>query len=46
MKVILKFIRPECNQVFNVANNKASKYITRIKLEWSHLAGNKYKHTF
>ena len=35
-KVILKFIRPEPNQVFNGGNSEGLKFLTRISLGLSH----------
>ena len=32
-KVILKFIRPETNQVFNVDSSEGLKFLTRIRLD-------------
>ena len=35
-KLLLKFIRPEPNQVFNGGNNERLKFLTRIRLGLSH----------
>ena len=45
-RVILKFIRPEPNQVFNVESSEVLKFLTRIRLELSHLADHKFRHNF
>ena len=45
-KVILKFIRNEPNQVFNVDSSEGLKFLTRIRLGLSHLLGHKFSHTF
>ena len=42
-KVILKFIRPEPNQVFNVDSSEGLKFLTRIRLGLSHLADHKFR---
>ena len=43
-RVILKLIRPEANQVFNVESSEGLKFLTRIKLGLSHLADHKFRH--
>ena len=45
-KVILKFIRPEPNQVFNVDSSEGLKFLTRIRLGLSHLVDHKFRHNF
>ena len=45
-KVILKFIRPEPNQVFNIDNSEGFKILIRIKLGLCHLADHKFRHNF
>ena len=45
-KVILKIIRPEPNQVFNVDSTKELKFLTRTILRLSHLADHKFRHKF
>ena len=45
-KVILKIIRPEPNQVFNVDSSEELKFLTRTKLGLSHLADQKFRHKF
>ena len=44
--VILKFIRPEPSQVFNVESSEGLKFLTRIRLGLSHLADHEFKHNF
>ena len=43
-RVILKFIRPEPNQVFNVESYEGLKFLTRIRLGLSHLVDDKFRH--
>ena len=45
-RVILKFTRPEPNQVFNVDSSEGLKFLTRIRLGLSHLADHKFRHNF
>ena len=45
-RVILKFIRPEPNQVFNVDGSEGLKFLTRIRLGLNHLADHKFRHNF
>ena len=45
-RVILKFNRPEPNQVFNVGSSEWLKFLTRIGLGLSHLADHKFRHNF
>ena len=45
-KVILKFIRPEPNQVFNVDSSEGLELLTRPRLGLSHLADHKFSHNF
>ena len=45
-KVILKFIRPEPNQVFNVDISEGLKFLTRISIGLSRLADYKFRHNF
>ena len=45
-RVILKFTRPEPNQVFNVDSSEGLKFLTRIRLGLSHLAYHKFRHNF
>ena len=42
-RVILKFTRPEPNQVFNVDSSEGLKFLTRIRLGLSHLADHKFR---
>ena len=43
---ILKFIRPNPNNIFNCHNPKAIKYLSSIRLGLSHLREHKFKHGF
>ena len=45
-KVILKFIRSETNQVFNVDSSEGLKFLTRIKSGLSYLADHKFRRNF
>ena len=45
-RAILKFIRPEPNQVFNVDISEGLKFLTRIRLGLRHLADHKIRHNF
>ena len=44
--VILKFIRSEPNQMFNVEVGEGLKFLTRIRLGLSHMADHKLSHNF
>ena len=44
-RVILKFTRPELDQMFNVNSSEGLKF-TRIRLGLSHLADHKFRHNF
>ena len=44
--VILKFTRPEPNQLFNVDSNEGIKFFTRIRLRLSQLVDHKFRHNF
>ena len=45
-KVILKLIRPEPGQVFNVDSSEGLKFLTRVILRLSHLDDHKFRHNF
>ena len=45
-RFILKFIRPEPNQVSNVESSEGLKLLIRIRFGWSHLADHKFRHNF
>ena len=45
-EVILKFIRPELSQVFNVDSSERLKFLTRIRRGLSHLTDHKFRHNF
>ena len=44
--VILKFIRSEPNQMFNVEVSEGLKFLTRIRLGLSHLVDHNFRHNF
>ena len=43
---ILKFIRPAPNSIFQCHNPKGMKYLTRLRVNISHLPHHKFKHSF
>ena len=43
---ILKFIRPSPNSVFECHNPQRIKFLTRLRLDLSHLREHKFKHSF
>ena len=45
-KIILKFIRPSANSLFNCHNPKGIKFITTLWLGLSHSREHKFKHSF
>ena len=45
-KSLLKFTRPKPNSIFNIYNLVGIKYLTRLKLGFSHLKEHKFKHNF
>ena len=45
-KSTLKFIRPTANSLFNCHNPKVIKFITRLRLDLSHLCEHQFKHSF
>ena len=45
-KKTLSFIRPHCNDVFNVSHPKGLILITRLRVGFSHLREQKFKHRF
>ena len=45
-KCILEFIRPKANSIFNINNPMGLKYLTRLRLVFSHLKEHKFKHNF
>ena len=44
--VVLKFIRPEPNQVLNFVSSEGLKFLTRVRLGLSHLSDHKFRHNF
>ena len=45
-KHLLSFIRPEANNIFNVHNAKGIKLLTRLRVAFSHLKEQKFRHNF
>ena len=43
---ILKFIRPAPNNIFQCHNHKGIKYLTRLRVNFSHLRDHKFQHSF
>ena len=44
--VLLKFIKPSSNSLFNCHSLKGIKLITRLRLDLSHLRKHKFRHNF
>ena len=42
----MSFIRPKANSVLNCNSSKGLKFVTRLRLELSHLREHKLKHSF
>ena len=45
-KIILEFIRPKPNSTFNIHNPLGIKYLTRLRVGFSHLKEHKFRHNF
>ena len=45
-KRILEFIRPKPNSIFNIHNPLGIKYLTRLRVGFSHLKEHKFRHNF
>ena len=45
-KLILKFIRPVLNTVFNADIREGLKFLSRIRVRLSHSVDHKFKHSF
>ena len=45
-KRILSFIRPMPDSIYNIDNPLGVKYLTRLKVGFSHLKRHKFKHNF
>ena len=45
-KSLLQFIRPSGSQVYNIHDSIGLKYLTRLRLEFSHLREHKFRHNF
>ena len=45
-KTILKEIRPSPNSVFGIYNPRALKFLTRLRMSFSHLREHKFKYKF
>ena len=45
-KLLLEFIRPKTNSIFNIHNPKGIEYLTRLRLGFSHLKELMFKHNF
>ena len=46
LKNILDFIRPLPNSIFNIHNPLGIKYLTRLRIGFSHLKEHKFRHNF
>ena len=45
-KALLNFIRPNLNPVYYILDPIGLKFLTRLRLEFSHLREHKYRHNF
>ena len=45
-KSLLGFIRPNSYSIFNINDPKGIKYLTRLRLNFSHLRQHKFRHNF
>ena len=45
-KHLLSFIRPEANNIFNLDNAKGVKLLTRLRVSFSNLKEQKFRHNF
>ena len=45
-KLLLTFIRPMPNSIYNMHNPLGVKYLTRLRIGFSHLKEHKFKHNF
>ena len=45
-KRLLEFIRPEANIIFNIHSPMGTKYLTRLRLGFSHSKEHKFEHNF
>ena len=43
---LLKFVRPVANRVFEINNPYGLKFLTRLRLDLSHLRYHKFRHNF
>ena len=43
---LLSFIRPMANSIYNIHNPHGVKYLTRLRIIFSHLKEHKFKHNF
>ena len=46
LKKLLTFIRPMPNSIYNIHNPLGVKYLTRLRIGFSHLKEHKFKHNF
>ena len=44
--MILRFIKPNSNNVFNISNPLGLKLLTRLRIGFSHLKEHKFRHNF
>ena len=45
-KLLLSFVRPMPNSIYNIHNPLGFKYLTRLRIGFSHLKEHKFKHNF
>ena len=43
---LLSSIRPVQNQIFNIFDPNGLKFLTRLRLDFSHLTGHKFRHNY
>ena len=43
---LLRFIRPKCRPIYNIHDSTGLKYLTRLRLNLSHLREHKFHHNF
>ena len=46
LKKLLTFIRPMPNSIYNIHNPLGVKYLTRLRIGFSHLKEHKFRHNF
>ena len=44
--LLLKFIRPKINSIYNIHDPEGVKFLTRLRFNFSHLREHKFRHNF